>query len=499
MSKKFNLKNYEKINGDEHITMRLQKEHGKEANEINEKQLKDYRVNKDKDVTIQKLLEDKRTGEDDEITEKRLDTHKAKFENEYRNSDAYRGDINKLEEKRLKGETMESEKYEAASETPKASRWWEDVKSPDGLKVASKSIKMAQLDIDNQDVVEDLIGTENIYDPTEEEAEKMVEQNPYIDPTAENDFDIDDTGESLAPSEGMFILKQKDLENPKVPGANGIYMVLAYNPEQYGGDEDRIKSAAYEKVISARPDLAEVISPDDFSDIQESGVGGTVKLRAYGEDIYDFFQNKKMNADLDPAGTEVPLGLDVGGAFNEVSYKQKDVDGTPMVFGRILADEPVTEANRESILEKAVEFINQKHPEIIVDVDSLDLSKLDMGEINFMVSPITSEPGFESASPEELSAPTELEEIEDIEDVEEGGNQGLEDPKVNPDVRDEVEEEEGDDIETEEEALSALDEALGNKPETPPVRRLPISEEINASTEGFEVIEVTSQSNTKKK
>ena len=116
--KKFNLKNYKKTNGDEHIDRRLEEQRSEAPNVINEKQLEDYRAT-ESNVSIEKMLEDSRTGEETEVTEKRLDTHKSKFANKYRNPEAFEGDINKLEEQRLNGEPVENEKYDLASETPK--------------------------------------------------------------------------------------------------------------------------------------------------------------------------------------------------------------------------------------------------------------------------------------------------------------------------------------------------------------------------------------------
>ena len=40
---KFNLKNYQKISGDDHIERRLQDQHGNIPNEINEEQLESHR------------------------------------------------------------------------------------------------------------------------------------------------------------------------------------------------------------------------------------------------------------------------------------------------------------------------------------------------------------------------------------------------------------------------------------------------------------------------
>jgi len=82
MSKKFNLKDYIKISGDEHIERRLQDSHTKAPNEINEAQLEDYRSS-ESEVLIEKLLEKSRgdVTEATELTEKRLDSKKASFSN----------------------------------------------------------------------------------------------------------------------------------------------------------------------------------------------------------------------------------------------------------------------------------------------------------------------------------------------------------------------------------------------------------------------------------
>lgn len=128
---------FEKTDGDEHITYRLRKEHVDEQDTLTEDQLKDSRV-EEKNVIMEALLESKRTGSADKITEKNLNDSKAKFGSAHRNEDAYTGDINKLEEKRLAGHKMEDEKYELAGETPKNLKWWEIELGKDQLKLAEK-------------------------------------------------------------------------------------------------------------------------------------------------------------------------------------------------------------------------------------------------------------------------------------------------------------------------------------------------------------------------
>jgi len=137
MSKKFNLKNYIKISGDEHIESRLRQSHEDGKDVIGEKQLEDYRCNEQEALT-EKQLDRQRGGnkESSELVEKRLDSGKSKFANNYRNPSAYQGNVNKLEEKRLANHPVEKEEYESASTTGKKLRWWEKTDDPMGMKLA---------------------------------------------------------------------------------------------------------------------------------------------------------------------------------------------------------------------------------------------------------------------------------------------------------------------------------------------------------------------------
>jgi len=119
--------------------------------ELTEKLLQKHR--KDTEETImEKKLEKVRSGSQEVLVEGQLNKSKNTIV-KHRNEATAKGNISKLEEKRLKGETMESEKQEPASEVDKPRRFWE-AKSPDGLKLA-KSIKISQaLDYDI-DMIED--------------------------------------------------------------------------------------------------------------------------------------------------------------------------------------------------------------------------------------------------------------------------------------------------------------------------------------------------------
>ena len=137
MTQKFNLKDYQKIDGDGVIEHRLKEEQHENADidEIGEAQLESGRVG-EKDVTIEGLLNDNRSDLDFEIVERKLDTKKADFDIKFRNPSAYEGDINKLEEKRLLNDPVEDEPYESASETPTKMRWWDTDKKEDDLDIA---------------------------------------------------------------------------------------------------------------------------------------------------------------------------------------------------------------------------------------------------------------------------------------------------------------------------------------------------------------------------
>ena len=136
MTQKFNLKDYQKIDGDGVIEHRLKEEHtNTNIEDITEEQLEANRV-PEKDVTIEALLNKNRGEYDFEIIERKLDTRKADFDIKLRNASAYEGDINKLEEKRLLNDPVEDEPYESASETPSKMRWWEVNKKKNDLDIA---------------------------------------------------------------------------------------------------------------------------------------------------------------------------------------------------------------------------------------------------------------------------------------------------------------------------------------------------------------------------
>jgi hypothetical protein len=133
-------------NSGSQIETKLNEKNKKEEQpqELTEKLLQKDRKDTE-ETTIEKKLEKVRAGSEEMLVEGQLNKSKSVII-KHRNTDTAKGNINKLEEKRLAGDTMESEKQEPASEVDKPRRFWE-TKSPDGLKLA-KSVKIAQVAMD---------------------------------------------------------------------------------------------------------------------------------------------------------------------------------------------------------------------------------------------------------------------------------------------------------------------------------------------------------------
>ena len=457
--KKFNLKTYQKINGNEHIDMRLNDTRGKIPDVINEKQLESYRAT-EANVIIEKLLDNKRTGEETEITEKRLDSHKPKFANQYRNPKTYDGDMNKLEEQRLSGNPVEDEKYSSSSSVGKKMRWWEDVKSDDGLKV-SKTIEKKTVTAQSQEKEpeekepEEKIEEMKFDKPRWEEIEEEEEDTKAtVPPSSIEDFEITDRGVKSKASKEMVIKKEKYLPNPNKPYLSGVYMVLSYDPDAFGGKEEEIKNAAMEKVLLFKPEFAGLISTDDFMVTSDEAGEGIVKLRAVGSDfapVVERLRSSPTETPVDPEVAELPEEVQ---PIREISFQEIDLEGTPMSVGRVKIDEPITEENKSEVLNKIVDFVKSKHPRLEIDIDSLDTKDIESGEIRFMVAtpilPGSISPGFiynELLSPEEnakikremeMTADQILdEELKELEQSEAMPDETKEDFSVDDDIADE--------------------------------------------------------------
>ncbi len=397
---KFNFKTYQKTNGDQHIDSKLQESHKSAPNEINEKQLESYRAN-EPTVLTEKQLEKNRAAnkikEATEITERQLDTQKGKFDNKLRNASAYEGDMSKLEEKRLKGSPVEDEKYEDASSTPQKFRWWEDVKSPDGLKVAQKKSviqKNAQLTEELtfdrpkfEDALEDDDSPFEIVDePSEIETsvnpvdsiKKEYEVEDFSDAEILPDFEIDNDTSQPSP---MYVIKQKDI----LGDFSGVYMVLGYNAEEFTNDEMAIKQAALDKVLEDRPELKGIIDISDFGQIQENGAEGKITLRSVDPRLKSVLESQSSELEApteEISNEEVPTEENL---FTELSYDVTDIGGTPMATGKIAVNREVTNQNEDLIIEDAIEYIQNTYNIEYIDKESLDLSNLEDGEIGFLI------------------------------------------------------------------------------------------------------------------
>jgi|APSaa5957512535_1039671.scaffolds.fasta_scaffold52982_1 hypothetical protein len=198
---------YEKLDGDAHTDRMLQEDHGNVPEEITNKQLESHHVGY-KDTIMEDLLEKNRTGSAEVVLEKNLNDSKDQFGSQHRNPSAYEGDISKLEEQRI-ANNKKNEEYEVASETPKRSRWWE-LKTKDGLKIASK--KEAQFHYD------DINWEELDRQQDDEFASGDVDDDLMND--LSNDFSVDDIGFEVDELDKKIpsVLKEVSFDVPDVGG-----------------------------------------------------------------------------------------------------------------------------------------------------------------------------------------------------------------------------------------------------------------------------------------
>ena len=373
---KFNLRDYQKIDGNIPIDKRLEEDRGNIPNEINESQLKNYR-SENVHKTIEGLLNEVQTGESTVITERGLDTKKSNFGIEYRNSDAFTGNINKLEEQRLANDPVEDEKYKPNSGAPKKFRWWEDDDSPDGLdfvrdtkdsKKSKKKVATAQSslidDLDPVEIEEEII-------PPEWSA---VNDESYED---DDDFEIEDASEMDETFESMGIVDSKFISGD-IPG---IYITLEYDTTEFDGSLDAVKNKAYDVVISENPELSGLISPDDFSSPQESGRVGTLFLRAAGDQFRAMIPSEEDEvSDIDSSD----------GSVDELNFYEQDLGGTSMAGGKVKTSEIVNDDNIADVVDKMIKYVNNKHKNVNLTEDSIDKVDIENGIISY-ITPIISE------------------------------------------------------------------------------------------------------------
>lgn len=393
MAKLFNLKTYKKTPGDEHITMRLKEQHENTANVITEKQLSDRRVD-EKNVIMEKLLDAKRTGGATVVTERNLNESKGMFA-PLRNEKTYTGNINKVEEQRLKGKTAESEKYEPASEIPKKKRWWDNLKDANVEASTNISIRTSQTSNKKRRVYdndsfrfktpekdlsqfrpEDAFGLATKMEGAEESVESPTMDIPV------GEVEEDDVDENMGDvRDGVWLDEANGYKETRSPIATMTFK-FKFNAEQFQDLED-VRQAALEEAIKLKPNLEGKISTMDFLQPEISGEVGTILLPLIGD---EYFEGDEAGGD---AGLSDMNIIDA----DKIYTGKKDVDGTPMVTGLVyLTKQGIEMAKNEPVeFEKALsDAIMEARPELdkVIDtlVGSFNLAKAPEGKVSFMVS-----------------------------------------------------------------------------------------------------------------
>lgn len=282
---KFNLKKYAN-KGDKTnslIENQLRRDDQSPQNSVTEDQLKKDRVS-EKNETTEAQLDQKRTGGADSIIEKKLNDSKGGF-HKHRNSEASKGDFNKLEEQRVSKKKQEDEKAKTASSTPKNKKWWESLKAE-----ASKS-------------------------------QRNVTAGKWYD-------DYDDEDDDYKEEEPEELSFGEDRWNRVNEGDWGDEASDDFDVDVSGGDDFEI--------------------PDDLDFEDDLSVGNS--------------------------------------AFRVESLQPTDVEG--IMLGKVTVDprqtQIVMDMDDETIRQVVKDLIQEKHDNIYVDSDGVDLSKLVDGEINFV-------------------------------------------------------------------------------------------------------------------
>lgn len=360
---KFNLVNYKKSDPDAHISRQLEDQRSEAPDSITEKQLEKDRVT-ERNSTLEAQLEAVRQGSADSIIERNLNTSKGRF-SKLRNESAFKGNISKLEEKRIKGSKMEDETYEAAAQTPKDMRWWDDLvpkasKTAKGMPNLNRKIS-AQGALDELDF-SDQASMERAKDIWGEEGELETVEDKTPDMGAEEMMEAVDEATQAQPSQNkeMYLIKNKEFTSP-MPA---IHMKFGFDPEAFNGDIDEIKEAALEKVLSIRPSLDGLISTEDFDNPQIGSFDGTINLRLIGEEYLKANNNRPM--------------------FEEISIEEADAGGTPVIVGRIKVNMRLEDMDQGEIARDIVEFVTHRNPDIELSPDALDFSDIDSGEVKFV-------------------------------------------------------------------------------------------------------------------
>lgn len=373
---KFNLVNYKKSDSNAHISTQLEEQRTEAPTVITEKQLEKDRGT-ETNTTLEKQLEKVRKGAATTIIEKNLDDSKGQF-SKMRDSSTYSGNLPKLEEKRIKSDKMEDEKYELASKVAKVKEWWTDLvpKTASNQQKTITAIKSTKKAIDplNETISDEL----DFNDPAtsferarglygEGDDFEVVERDPS------NEFigdvqEATDVDSPVSSNKTLSVIQNKEFHPPKDP-MDAIHIKLGFDPDAYSGNLEEVRDAALEKVLQLRPELNGRISTDDFTKPTVGTIDGTISLRLIGDEYF-----KKSNGNI---------------SFSELKFSEGDVGGTPVTMGRVQVnrdDEALETSDDNEIARDIVDFIKSKHPDLNITTKSLDLSKLDQGIVNYVVS-----------------------------------------------------------------------------------------------------------------
>lgn len=351
----FNLKKYadkKKINdGDKLNEVKLQQEHSSAPNSITQKQLERDRV-KEKGVLTEKLLEKKRLGGAEKILEKRLDDSTSKLV-KHRNSKAYAGNLNKVEEQRISKSKQEDEKYVPASKSPKGKRWW------DSLKATASNKKTVKAQVESL-----------VFD--EKDRWKRV-QDAHFDEDEEKPMDnILSPEEMVIEETGGQPLELQKVQPVESPIARGLYIVYDIKPEGKKLSLGQLKELAYSDAVGG--EYSYLGNIDEFSPDSFNVVGDTIVARLVGDEYYPSGQQESV------------LDESVDNPFYVEDVQETEVDG--VVIGSVSVDpsysDMVSEMDEDDIRRQVLDAISVKNPDLEVEEDGIDLKDLSDGSIKFV-------------------------------------------------------------------------------------------------------------------
>lgn len=363
---KFNLKRYaeKKVKeGDIHNEKRLQKEHVDTPNVITEKQLDKDRV-QEKNSTTEKQLEVARKGGNPAIIERSLNEAKGGF-HKHRNTSAYKGDINKVEEKRLATKKQEDEKYELASKTPKNKRWWDSLKASSDKKTVTAQRFNETEGLDEVDELD--FGEDDRWGRIEDawKEEEGVDVEPFVELPEEDSF-IEELG-----AKPITIEEIRPVDSPI---AKGLYISLEISPEGSQLGINELQQAAYDAVLSEGYGYLNGV--DGFTPEVFRMSGDKLVARLIGDEFYP--SENQGSEDLEDLESTSP--------FTVSDLQRTEVEG--IVLGTVDIDPEdlafTQDMDSQELLSQVRQAILDEYPDLNIEDDGIDLDKMGEGVINFV-------------------------------------------------------------------------------------------------------------------